>query len=138
MNYLLDTCFISELRKPEPNKLVLEWFNTVEENSLFISVLTIGELRYGIALLPENAKRNDLEDWLRSIENSFNDMIIPIDEKIAGRWGEMRAAARARGNSLSVIDGLLAATCDIYELILVTRNEKDFEATGIRINNTWE
>lgn len=138
MNYLLDTCFISELRKPEPNKLVLEWFNTVEENSLFISALTIGELRYGIALLPENAKRNDLEDWLRSIENSFNDMIIPIDEKIAGRWGEMRAAARARGNSLSVIDGLLAATCDIYELILVTRNEKDFEATGIRINNTWE
>lgn len=138
MNYLLDTCFISELRKPEPDKSVLEWFNSAGENSLFISALTIGELRYGIALLPESAKRKDLEDWLRSIENNFNEMIIPIDEKIAGKWGEMRAAARAGGNSLSVIDGLLAATCDIYELILVTRNEKDFEATGIRINNPWE
>lgn len=138
MNYLLNIWFISELRKPEPNKPVLEWFKAAEDNNPFISVLTIGELRYGIDLLPDKAKKNNLEDWLRSIEHSFADIIVPIDEKIAGKWGQMRAAAQARGNSLSVIDGLLAATCEVYELILVTRNGKDFAVIGIPIYNPWD
>lgn len=137
MNYLLDTCFISELRKPKPKQSVLDWFEAVNENCLFISALTIGELRYGIALLPDNAKKKDLEAWLKSIEESYAELIIPVDEEVASRWADLRAAAQVRGQSLSVVDGLLAATCSTYMLTLVTRNEKDFSATGIKILNPW-
>jgi toxin FitB len=137
MNYLLDTCFISELRKPKPKQSVLDWFEAVDEHCLFISALTIGELRYGIALLPDNAKRKDLEAWLKSIEESYAELIIPVDEEVASRWADLRAAAQVRGQSLSVVDGLLAATCITYMLTLVTRNEKDFSTTGIEILNPW-
>lgn len=137
MNYLLDTCLISELRKPKPNQSVLDWFEAVDERCLFISALTIGELSYGIALLPDNAKKKDLEAWLRSIEESYAELIIPVDEVAARIWGDMRAAAQVRGQNLSVVDGLLAATCSTYKLTLVTRNEKDFSLTGIEILNLW-
>jgi toxin FitB len=137
MNYLLDTCLISELRKPKPRQSVLKWFETVDERCLFISALSIGEIRYGIALLPDNAKKKDLEAWLRNIEESYAEVIIPVDEVAARRWGDMRAAAKGKGQSLSVVDGLIAATCSTYKLTLVTRNEKDFSLTGIEILNPW-
>jgi toxin FitB len=137
MNYLLDTCLISELRKPKPRQSVLNWFEAVDERYLFISALTIGELRYGIALLPDTARKKDLAAWLINIEESYAEVIIPVDEAVAGKWGEMRASARVSGQSLSVADGLIAATCSTYTLTLVTRNEKDFLVTGIEILNPW-
>ncbi len=137
MNYLLDTCFISELRKPKPKQSVMDWFESVDEHGLYISALTIGELRYGIALLPDNTKKKDLETWLRSIEDSFAELIIPVDAEVAKKWGAMRASAQAKGYNISVVDGLLAATCSTHRLTLVTRNEKDFTATGIEILNPW-
>ena len=137
MNYLLGTCFISELRKPKPKQSVMDWFDGVDEHGLYVSALTIGELRYGIALLPDNTKKKDLETWLRSIEDSFAELIIPVDAEVAKKWGAMRASAQAKGYNISVADGLLAATCSTYKLTLVTRNEKDFTATGIEILNPW-
>ncbi len=137
MNYLLDTCFISELRKPQPKQSVLDWFDGVDEHGLYVSALTIGELRYGIALLPDNTKKKDLETWLRSIEDSFAELIIPVNSAVAKKWGDMRTSAQDRGHNISVVDGLLAATCSTYKLTLVTRNEKDFTATGIEILNPW-
>ncbi len=137
MNYLLDTCLISELRKPKPKQSVLDWFDTVGEQSLFISALTIGEIAYGIALLPDNLKKKDLGTWLRSIEDSFAELIIPVDAEVAKKWGDMRAYAQAKGHNISVVDGLLAATCSTYKLTLVTRNENDFTATGVEILNPW-
>ena len=138
MNYLLDTCFISELRKPKPKQSVMDWFNSVDEDCLYISALTIGELRYGIALLPDNTKKKDLAIWLRSMEDGFCESIIPVNAEVAKKWGEMRASAQAKGQHISVVDGLLAATCSIYKLTLVTRNEKDFKATGVAVMNPWD
>ncbi len=137
MNYLLDTCFISELRKPKPQQSVLDWFDTVDEHNLFISTLTIGEIAYGIALLPDNPQKKDLEIWLRSIEDSFSELIIPVDAEVAKKWGAMCAFAQAKGRNISVVDGLLAATCSTYKLTLVTRNEKDFTAAGVEVLNLW-
>ncbi len=137
MNYLLDTCFISELRKPKPKQSVLDWFDGVDKRGLYVSALTIGELRYGIALLPDNTKKKDLEAWLRSIEDSFAALVILVDAEVAKKWGDMRASAQTRGHNISVVDGLPAATCSTYKLILVTRNEKGFSATGIEILNPW-
>ena len=137
MNYLLDTCFISELRKPKPKQSVLDWFDGVDEHGLYVSALTIGELCYGIALLPDNEKKKDLETWLESIEASFAELIIPVNAEVAKKWGDMHASAQAKGHNISVLDGLLAATCSTYKLTLVTRNEKDFTAAGIEILNPW-
>ena len=137
MNYLLDTCLISELRKPKPNQSVLDWFNNADENSLFISSLTIGELCYGITLLPESDKKNEIQLWLEEMKDSFTDQVIGIDDNIAHCWGVMRATAQRSGRSLGVIDGLLAATCQIHKLVLVTRNIQDFNSTGISLFNPW-
>jgi toxin FitB len=137
MNYLLDTCFISELRKPEPKQSVTDWFSAVDEHCLYISALTIGEIRYGIALLTDDRKKKDLQAWLSRIEESFAELILPVDEIVAKKWGDMRACLQAKGVSISVVDGLLAATCYTNRLTLVTRNEKDFSATGIDIINPW-
>jgi len=138
LNYLLDTCFLSELRKPKPHKAVLDWFEIIDEKRLFISALSIGELYYGIALLPDGKQKKEIKAWLQQIENSYADLIIPIDEKVAAQWGEMRALLQSRGITLNVVDGLLAATCSVYSLNLVTRNNKDFKDTGINILNPWQ
>ena len=138
MNYLLDTCFLSELRKLKPHKSVLDWFENVDEGSLFLSALTIGELYYGITLLPDGKQKKEINAWLKQIENSYADLIIPVDEKVAARWGEMRALLQSSGITINVVDGLLAATCKVYGLSLVTRNDKDFKNTGINILNPWK
>ncbi len=87
--------------------------------------------------MPDNTKKKDLEAWLRSIEDSFAELIIPVDAEVAKKWGAMHASAQAKGHNINVVDGLLAATCRTYKLTLVTRNEKDFTATGIEILNPW-
>ena len=79
----------------------------------------------------------DLKTWLRSIEDNYADLIIPVDAEVAKKWGDMRASVQAMGHNISVVDGLLAATCSTYNLTLVTRNEKDFVSTGIEIINPW-
>lgn len=137
MNYLLDTCFLSELRKPQPHKSVLDLFESVDEKNLFISALSIGELYYGIALLPDGRQKKEIITWLKQIENSYADLIIPIDEKVTARWGETRALLQSSGITINVVDGLLAATCQVYSLSLVTRNDKDFKHTGINILKPW-
>ncbi len=87
--------------------------------------------------MPDDTKKKDLKNWLRSIEDSFAELIIPVDAEVAKKWGAMRASAQARGYNISVVDGLLAATCSTYRLTLVTRNEKDFAVTGIEVLNPW-
>ena len=138
MNYLLDTCFLSELRKPKPHIFVLDWFEIIDERRLFISALSIGELYYGIALLQDGKQKKEIKAWMQQIENSYADLIIPINEKVATRWGEMRALLQSRGITLNVVDGLLAATCEVYSLNLVTRNNIDFKDTGINILDPWQ
>ena len=138
MSFLLDTCVISELRKPTPSPAVTKWFQTVENQQLCISSLTLGELQYGISQLADGTKKTDLITWFESMETAFSEQTFPVTNEIAMCWGRTRAQLRTQGIQLPVIDGLLAATCSIHGLTMVTRNTADFKATEIQLLNPWE
>jgi predicted nucleic acid-binding protein len=136
--FLLDTNVISELIKPKPDPGVVEWVDSTDESLLFLSVLTLGEIRKGIAGMPKRARRSALEGWLEtSLRARFAGRILPIDEAVADRWGVIAATAVAAGVPVPVIDGLLAATAVEYNLTLVTRNTADVARTGAAVFNPW-
>jgi len=137
--FLLDTNCISEPVRSRPKTRVLEWLDAADEDSLYLSVLTLGEIRKGIASLPQGTRRTQLEAWLETdLRPRFSGRIVPIDEAIAHRWGSLTGDAIRRGRTLSVIDALLAATALEYNLTIVSRNEKDFAAVQVPILNPWE
>lgn len=124
MSYLLDTNVISETIKSKPSKNLYEWFEKIPEENLFISVLTLGEIRRGVELLDNIKKKSALIVWLeKDLRNRFGDRILRIDNIIADRWGYLCAYS---AKTLPVIDSLIAATALTYNLKLVTRNTKDF------------
>ena len=136
--FLLDTNVISELVKPRPEAKVTAWIESVDESLLYLSVLTLGEIRKGIALLPSAARRVTLEAWLSSdLALRFQGRILPVDEAVADRWGRLAAKASASNLPLPVIDGLLAATALHHNLTFVTRNTKDVAATGVPVFSPW-
>lgn len=138
-DYLLDTNLISELVRPHPNDRVTDWISSVNETSLFLSVLTIGELSKGIAGMNAGKRRTVLEDWLATeLKPRFEERILPINASIATRWGVLSARAKQQGHSLGVIDGLIAATALSHDLTVVTRNVADFAPTKVRLLNPWE
>jgi toxin FitB len=135
MGFLMDTNVVSELRKGDrTNTGVQEWFSTVEGNQLYISVLTLGEVRQGI----EQLKRRDeqaaksLQRWLAQIEMDSVQRILPITQAIADRWGYINVP-----DKLPIIDGLLAATAWVHDLTLVTRNVADVERSGVKLLNPF-
>lgn len=137
--FLLDTNFISELIKPRPKPEVRKWADSVEESLLHLSVLTLGEIRKGIAVLPNSARRQVLEQWLQSdLQLRFTGRILSVDEGVADRWGWLTGKASASGRPLAVIDGLLAATALHHNLTFVTRNAKDVSSTGVTVFNPWD
>ena len=133
--YLLDTNVISETRKSRPDAGVIAFLSAAVGEGLFLSVLTLGELRKGVALKrrvdPEAA--TELAIWVEGIANNFADRILPIDSATALRWGELSA-----GRSLPVIDMLIAATALSRDLTLVTRNTRDFESSGALLLDPWQ
>ena len=136
--FLLDTNVISELFKPKPEPKVTTWIDGTDEELLFLSVLTLGEIRKGVVLLPRSARRTSLEAWLsKDLPLRFSDRILKIDEEVAHRWGQISGLASARGVNVPVIDGLLAATAIQHSLTLVTRNTSDVAATGVTLFNPW-
>ena len=137
--FLLDTNVVSELVKPKPELSVVNWIAQENEQLLYLSVLTLGEVRNGIELLPDSSRRRRLEHWLEEeLLGRFRDRILIVNELIADSWGRMNARATASGKVVSDIDGLLAATAYHNDLVLVTRNSKDVEVFGIPIVNPWE
>lgn len=138
--FLLDTNVISELIKPKPSPRVVQWLEATDEDLLYLSVLTIGEIRKGINLHPDAVRRARLEAFLSSgICTRFDGRLLPIDAAVAERWGLLAARARmSKGAVLPVIDGLLAATAQQYDLTLVTRNVEDVAVTGVPVFNPWE
>jgi len=135
--YLLDTCLLSELIRKEPNQGVLDWIKDKEESSLFLSVLTIGELRKGIVKLKPSTKKKELTQWFAELESRFKDRIIPIDIQISLKWGEIQANLEVNGNSMPTIDSLIASTALCKNLIVVTRNGKDMKQSHVEILNPW-
>jgi toxin FitB len=137
--FLLDTNVISELITRRPERNVSQWVESTEENLLHLSVLTLGEIRKGIASLPQASRRAELETWLnRSLRSRFAGRILPIDADVAERWGHVAAQARSKNIHLPVIDGLLAATALEHDLTFVTRNRRDVAGAGILVLNPWE
>ena len=136
--FLLDTNVISELVKPKPEPKVTTWIDSIDESLLYLSVLTLGEIRKGIASVGRASRRVTLEAWLDSdLILRFAERILPIDRAVADRWGRLAADASSAKSPLPVIDGLLAATALDQNLTLVTRNTKDVAVTGVPVFNPW-
>jgi predicted nucleic acid-binding protein len=136
--FLLDTNVISELVKAKPEPKVTNWIDSVDENLLYLSVLTLGEIRKGIALFRDAPRRVALEAWLNSdLALRFAERILSIDGAVADRWGQIAADAAEARKPLPVIDGLLAATALHQNMTLVTRNTKDIVVTGVPVFNPW-
>jgi toxin FitB len=136
--FLLDTNVISELVRPRPDSGVVQWLDSADEELLVLSVVTLGEIRKGIAMLLDPARKVRLEAWLSSnLLPRFEGRILPIDQAVAERWGQLAGSLAAQGLPLPVIDGLLAATALHHNLILVTRNTRDVAMTGVAVFDPW-
>lgn len=137
-SFLLDTNVISEVVRPRPDPKVIQWVDVADPDTLYVSVLTIGEIRAGIASLANGARRTRLEVWLtKDLAQWFAGRMLIVDAEIADRWGRMRAQYISAGLILPVVDGLLAATALQHNLILVTRNTRHVSATGVPVFNPW-
>ncbi len=138
MNYLLDTCVISELIKKNPNPQVTAWVSGTEENRLFLSVLTFGEIHKGIEKLPESKKNEKLHNWVNfELEERFKNRIINFDLQVATTWGKIQALSESVGKGMPTIDGQIAATGICHSLTVVTRNTSDMEISGVVLVNPW-
>ena len=134
MRYLLDTNLVSEWTKPRPNAGVIEWLAQVDEDDVFLSVVTFAELRHGIERLPAGRRRKGLDAWLRSeLPQRFEGRIVLIDGAIADEWGRLSAI-----RTIPVADGLLAATAKVHGLTLATRNETDVAGLGAEVLNPFK
>ena len=135
MSYLIDTNVISELVRMKPESSVVEWFDAMPNSALYLSVLTLGELRKGVEKLPDTSRREKLRLWLENdLPIWFSDNLLSVDAAVADRWGRLLAEA---GRPLPAVDSLLAATALHHDLRLVTRNGKDFKFPGLEVVNPW-
>lgn len=138
MRYLLDTNVLSELVRPTPNAAVVRWIDQQGALDLALSVLTLGELERGIALLADGRRRRTLTEWVRKdLPKQFLGRVLDIDATTAATWGALSARASKLGRTLPVVDGLLLSTALRHELSVVTRNVSDFEAWGVAVLNPW-
>jgi predicted nucleic acid-binding protein len=135
LSYLIDTNVLSEIRRKMPDAKVVAWVNSRPTTSLYLSVLTLGELRKGIDGLVDSKRRLKLVDWLETdLPLFFAGRILTIDEGVADHWGRLLAAA---GRTIPAIDSLLGATAAHHGLTMVTRNSKDFKNLGLDVLNPW-
>jgi predicted nucleic acid-binding protein len=135
VSYLLDTHVLSELRRKTPEAAVVEWFSGKSASNLYLSVLTLGELRKGIEGVSDAKRRMALTDWLETdLSAFFAGRVLAVDTSVADRWGRLLSAA---GRPLPAIDSLLAATAAQNGLSMVTRNTRDFAALGLDVINPW-
>lgn len=138
MRLLLDTNVLSEVTRPSPDTHVLGWLDRLDEDRTFISVVSIAEIRRGVALMDEGRRRNSLTEWLaRDLPQRFEQRVLPVDEAVALAWGGLMGLAKRRGRGLSSMDGLIGATAIAQSLTLATRNIKDFDGFGIDLYNPW-
>lgn len=139
MSFLLDTSIVSEMVRKSPSVPVVKWLDGQAEASLYLSVLTIGELEKGIARLSASPRRNRLQSWVRrDLAARFGERLLPVDVRTAARWGALTGESENRGRPLPVIDRLIAATAMMHGLTVVTRNVQDFERSGATCINPWE
>ena len=136
MSFLIDTCALSELVAPRPSHCVTDWFEAAPQEALFISTLTLGEIRKGVEKLADGRRRSRIAAWLETrLPAWFEDRVLAVDAAVADEWGRLMARI---GRPVGAIDGLIAATALRHRLIVVTRNVRDFDVTGVDLINPWE
>lgn len=138
MRYLLDTNVISELVARRPDQRVVQWIDSLDPNSVYLSVITIGELRKGIEKMPDSQRKETLRDWLEDdLLIRFSGRILVLDVEVMLTWGRLIAKLEREGEPLAAIDALIAALALHHHCCLVTRNEEHFRETGVTIANPW-
>ena len=137
MKYLLDTCVLSEFVKAAPEARVLAWVNERAETDLYVAAMSLAELQRGVARLPASRRKTDLMAWLEKLQAGFADRILSFTGQTAVSWGEMCARAEANARAMATFDSIIAATALEQGLILVTRNDRDFEAALPVVFNPW-
>ena len=139
MRFLLDTCVISELVAKQPDPGVVRWVDSIDEERLYLSAVTIGEIKKGIERLSNSRRKSALSGWLDDdLLIRFKDKILPIDTPVMLVWGELAADLEKQGKKMPAIDSLIAAIALHGRLSLVTRNEDDFANSGVAVINPWE
>ena len=138
MNFLLDTNVVSEATRPQPSAVVLDWIAAQAGESLFISAITVGELRRGALLLATGKKRTALLRWIETgIKADFTGRILPVDTAVMERWAQLQATSERAGRRLPLMDSLLAATALVHGLTLATRSIADFKAASVPLLDPW-
>jgi len=138
VNFLLDTNVVSEWAKPRPDPGVVAWLAEADEDRIFISAITIAELRYGVEKMPAGARRNRLDAWLQElVPLRFEERLLAVDADTANVWGRVMAQGQAAGHPPGTMDAFIAATVLQHDMTLVTRNVSDFEPLGVRLVNPW-
>jgi toxin FitB len=138
VSFLLDTNVVSEWVRPQPNSGVVSWLANVDEDRVFISVVTLTELRYGIERMIAGRRRKRVEDWLAGeLLARFDGRILAVDQTVADISGRFVARSEAAGRPMEAIDAFLAATAEVHRLTLVTRNQSDFKAVLKSTVNPW-
>lgn len=139
MSYLIDTCCISELVKKKPNPNVVNWFADRDELSMYLSVITFGELKKGIEKLPDSKKKRVLNTWVKEdLNQRFKNRVLNIDMEVVNKWGEILAKSEKSGKPLPAIDSIIAATALVHDLTVVTRNTQDMVGSGVEVINPWK
>jgi toxin FitB len=138
LTFLLDTSAISEWVKPQPDPGIVRWLDEVDEDRIYLSVITIGELRKGVERLAEGRRRDRLGQWLASeLPDRFGGRMIPVDAAIADQWGRLLAHAEKAGTAVGGVDALIAATAKVHGLHVVTRNVAHFRHLGVGVVSPW-
>ena len=137
MKVLLDTCVISEIRHPKGNRQVKDAVAALDEDAMYLSAITIGELCKGIHALPKSKRKTELSAWISAIQQSYAERVLPIDAGVASLWGEVTARVQADGFQLGAADDLIAATAISHGIHFMTRNISGFEPSGALLINPW-
>lgn len=138
MNFLLDTCVLSEFTRRQPDPKVIDWLDQVDEERLFISAITIGEIQRGVERLAKSPRKTQLQIWMNEgLIRRFASRILPLDTPVMLTWGTLTARMENSGRPLPVMDSLIAATALANNLALVTRNSADFLVCGVQVVNPW-
>ena len=139
MSFLLDTSVISEGAKPRPDPAVMDWLGSVEEDQLFLSVISLAELRHGVGRLEDGRRKYALDLWLsQELPARFDGRLLIVDVVTADHWGRLVTRAQSVGRPIGAMDAFLAAVAEQHQLTLVTRNVSDFDRIGVRLFNPWD
>lgn len=139
MRFLLDTCTISDLAKPDVQASLMAWTKAHDVGETAISVMTVGEIRRGIESSPPGRRRDSLQTWLsQDVVQRFQGRVLSVTTDIAERWGTLGARAQLAGRHLSTTDGLILATASVHGLAIVTRNERHFSGYDVHVINPWQ